>query len=80
MVLVWVWAKLRQVSNWQWLHRTALESAPNMIVRKVEELGLIRYAVVSGLFLVMFGVPAKMVLRWTLAVKYVWVVPGVINI
>ena len=30
--------------------------------------------------LIMMGVPIKMILRWTLSVKYIWVLPGVFNI
>jgi hypothetical protein len=57
-----------------------MEGVPRWLTYKVNDLGLLRYAIVSGLFLMMFGVPIKMVLRWTLAVKYIWVLPGVFNV
>jgi hypothetical protein len=71
---------LRSRGNWQRLYDTLFVGIPGGIVGMVTNLGLIRYAIVSGLFLIMMGVPVKMVLRWTLAVKYIWVVPGVFNI
>lgn len=71
---------LRQRERWQKIHEALFVRLPNSIVQMVTDLGLIRYAIVSGLFLIMMGVPVKMVLRWTLAVKYIWVVPGVFNI
>ncbi len=40
-----------------------------------QELGLVRYIVVSSLFLIMFALPIKMVLRWVWNIKYVWVSP-----
>jgi hypothetical protein len=77
LLLVAWW--LRDVSAWQRL-RDGVWAIPRAVVQAIEDLGLVRYAVVSGLFLIMIGVPVKMVLRWTLAVKYIWVVPGVFNI
>lgn len=41
----------------------------------VQKLGLIRYGMVSFLFLAMLAVPLKMVLRIFFNVKYVWVTP-----
>ena len=41
----------------------------------LQELGLVRYIIVSFLFLTMMALPIKMILRWTLNIKYVWVTP-----
>ena len=41
----------------------------------LQELGLVRYIVVSFLFLTMMALPIKMILRWTLNIKYIWVTP-----
>ncbi|MYF97583.1 cytochrome C [Candidatus Poribacteria bacterium] len=41
----------------------------------VQELGLIRYVIVSFLFLCMLALPIKMILRLALNIKYVWVSP-----
>ena len=46
----------------------------------MKKLGLARYGVVSFLYLCMAGVVVKIILRLTLAVKYVWVWPNVFNI
>jgi hypothetical protein len=40
-------------------------------------LGLVRYAIVSQLFVMQLGIVIKMVLRWTLDVKYVMVTPWI---
>jgi hypothetical protein len=41
----------------------------------LQEFGLVRYIVVSFLFLTMLALPIKMILRWVANVKYVWVTP-----
>ncbi|MFQ5863785.1 MAG: cytochrome C [bacterium] len=41
----------------------------------VKKLGVVRYSIVAFLFLTMMGLPIKMILRWTLNIKYVWVTP-----
>ena len=41
----------------------------------LQELGLVRYIVVSFLFLTMLSLPIKMVLRLALNIKYIWVSP-----
>ena len=41
----------------------------------LRQLGFVRYAVVSGLFMTMMLMPFKMMLRWTFNVKYIWVTP-----
>ncbi|MCZ6678779.1 MAG: cytochrome C [Candidatus Poribacteria bacterium] len=41
----------------------------------LQELGLVRYIIISFLFLTMFSLPIKMALRWGANVKYVWVTP-----
>ena len=39
-------------------------------------LGAVRYAIVATLFLAMMSLPIKMILRWTLNVKYIWTCCG----
>jgi hypothetical protein len=46
----------------------------------MKELGAIRYGVVATLFMIMAGVVAKMILRLSLNVKYVLVIPNILNI
>ena len=46
----------------------------------MRRLGLVRYGLVSFLYLCMGGTVVKIVLRLTLHVKYVWVWPNVFNI
>jgi hypothetical protein len=41
----------------------------------LKQLGFVRYAIVAGLFMTMMLLPLKMMLRWTLNVKYLWVTP-----
>ncbi|MBI1908846.1 MAG: cytochrome C [Deltaproteobacteria bacterium] len=41
----------------------------------IGELGPVRYGIVAFLFLTMMALPIKMVLRWTLNIKYVCVIP-----
>ncbi len=41
----------------------------------IQKLGVARYSVMAFLFLCMMGLPIKMLLRWTLNIKYVWVTP-----
>ena len=41
----------------------------------LQELGLVRYVIVSFLFLCMMALPIKMILRLALNIKYVWVSP-----
>ncbi|HEX9751273.1 MAG TPA: cytochrome C [candidate division Zixibacteria bacterium] len=41
----------------------------------LQQMGLVRYGIVSFLFLSMMALPIKMLLRWTLNIKYVWVTP-----
>jgi hypothetical protein len=43
--------------------------------KTIQELGLVRYVIVSFLFLMMMALPIKMLLRWTLNIKYIWVAP-----
>ena len=47
---------------------------------KMLELGLVRYGIVSFLYLCLGGTVVKILLRHLLDVKYVWVWPGVFNI
>jgi hypothetical protein len=41
----------------------------------LEKLGVIRYSIVAFLFLSMFGLPIKMVLKLVFSLKYIWVTP-----
>lgn len=47
---------------------------------QMRRLGFTRYAIVAFLFLCMGGTVAKILLRLTLSIKYVWVWPNVFNI
>ena len=46
----------------------------------MKQLGLVRYGIVSFLFFTQLGIVVKMLLRWTLAVKYILVIPNILNI
>ena len=46
----------------------------------MQQLGIVRYNVVAFLFFTQLGIVVKMILRWTLAVKYIMVIPNIINI
>lgn len=41
----------------------------------IKKLGAIRYGILAFLFLCMMGLPIKMILRWTMNIKYIWVTP-----
>ncbi|HEX9652161.1 MAG TPA: cytochrome C [bacterium] len=41
----------------------------------IKNLGAVRYGILAFLFLTMMGLPIKMILRWTLNIKYIWVTP-----
>ena len=41
----------------------------------VQKLGAARYAILAFLFLSMISLPIKMVLRWTMNIKYIWITP-----
>ncbi len=43
----------------------------------IKDLGPIRYGIVAFLFLTMMALPIKMLLRWTLNIKYICIIPGV---
>jgi hypothetical protein len=55
---------------WRWKRRTAVLS----------ELGPVRYAIVALLFMTMAGVVVKMALRLAFNVKYVLVIPNILNV
>lgn len=44
-------------------------------LKMIQELGAVRYGIVAFLFLTMMALPIKMVLRWTLNIKYICVIP-----
>ncbi|MEE2900899.1 MAG: cytochrome C [Myxococcota bacterium] len=41
----------------------------------LRQLGFIRYNIVAALFMLQMLLPFKMLLRWTLDIKYIWVTP-----
>lgn len=41
----------------------------------VKKMGPVRFGILAFLFLCMMGLPIKMILRWTLNIKYIWVTP-----
>jgi hypothetical protein len=45
-----------------------------------KQLGLVRYSITALLFAMMMSLPIKMILRWTLNVKYIWVCGSYFNI
>jgi uncharacterized membrane protein len=58
------------IAVWRWKR-----SAPFM-----KELGLVRYGIVATLFMMMAGVVVKMALRLAFNIKYVLVIPNVLNV
>src|SRR5216684_3477347 len=46
----------------------------------IRELGFVRYGIVATLFMIMAGVLVKMVLRLTLNIKYILVIPNILNV
>jgi len=49
--------------------------ARTLFKKKYQEIGIARYAVMSILFLLMFSVPIKMLLRWIFVIKYIVAIP-----
>lgn len=66
IVVIGYYAVLMPI-GWLWLKKKMPDFA--------EKFGLTRYVFTSYLFLTMIALPIKMILRWTLNVKYVWVTP-----
>jgi len=46
----------------------------------IRELGFVRYGIVATLFMIMAGVVVKMILRLTLNIKYILVIPNILNV
>jgi hypothetical protein len=46
----------------------------------IRELGLVRYGIVATLFMIMTGVVVKMFLRLLLNIKYILVIPNILNV
>ena len=46
----------------------------------MRQLGMMRYGIVATLFMIMAGVLVKMVLRLSLNIKYILVIPNILNI
>ena len=55
---------------WQWKKNTPF----------MRQLGMMRYGIVATLFMIMAGVLVKMVLRLSLNIKYILVIPNILNI
>ena len=55
---------------WQWKKDTPV----------LRQLGMLRYGLVATLFMIMAGVLVKMVLRLSLNIKYILVIPNILNI
>ncbi len=53
---------------------------PQPLVDFFRSLGVVRFSVTMGLFAIMMSLPIKMILRWTLNVKYIWVCGSYFNI
>ena len=50
------------------------------LVKFYQELGFLRFNLTMGMFAMMMSLPIKMILRWTLNVKYIWVCGSYFNI
>src|SRR5205814_10581027 len=46
----------------------------------LRELGLVRHGIVATLFMIMLGVVVKMSLRLSLNIKYILVIPNILNV
>jgi hypothetical protein len=46
----------------------------------LRELGMVRYGIVATLFMIMLGVVVKMALRLSLNIKYILVIPNILNV
>jgi len=55
---------------WQWKKDTPF----------LRQLGMLRYGLVATLFMIMSGVLVKMALRLTFNIKYILVIPNILNI
>jgi uncharacterized membrane protein len=55
---------------WQWKKDSPI----------LKQLGMARYGIVATLFMIMSGVLVKMVLRLTMNIKYILVIPNILNI
>jgi len=40
-----------------------------------KQMGMVRFVITAALFATMMSLPIKMILRWTLNIKYIWVTP-----
>jgi hypothetical protein len=43
----------------------------------LKEMGVVRYGITAFLFLTMMALPIKMILRWTMNIKYILVIKGI---
>jgi hypothetical protein len=69
-VLVGGWLLGIPGALWQWKKDHPL----------MQQLGLIRYGIVATLFMIMSGVLVKMALRLLFNIKYILVIPNILNI
>ncbi len=53
---------------------------PKALVSFFQQLGMVRFVITMSLFAIMMSLPIKMILRWTLNVKYIWVCGSYFNI
>jgi hypothetical protein len=56
------------------------KKGPKALVDFYHQLGFVRFNITMGLFALMLSLPIKMILRWTLNVKYIWVCGSYFNI
>ncbi|MFL5301463.1 MAG: hypothetical protein ACJ79R_14080 [Anaeromyxobacteraceae bacterium] len=70
LVCVLGWLVAIPVAVWVWKRETPF----------LQQLGAVRYGIVSALFMMMTGVVVKMALRLAFNIKYVLVIPNVLNV
>lgn len=46
-------------------------------MKVLQEMGVVRYGITAFLFLTMMALPIKMMLRWTMNIKYILVIKGI---
>jgi uncharacterized membrane protein len=70
LVCVLGWLVAIPVAVWRWKRQTPF----------LQQLGAVRYGIVAALFMMMTGVVVKMALRLAFNIKYVLVIPNVLNV
>jgi hypothetical protein len=69
-VCVITWLAVIPAAVWAWKKDTPF----------MRSMGPIRYGIVATLFMIQAGVVAKMILRLALNIKYVLVIPNILNV